>query len=202
MGVVYKARDTALGRYVALKFLHPQTIRESGALARFRREARAASALNHPAVCTLYGLGECEGRPFLVLEWVEGQTFRALAGPHSDLAQLLPMVWQVATALRAAHAVGIVHSDIKPENLMVRPDGFVKVLDFGLASLLPAPAGSGTAPDGVTGSGVLLGTVRYMSPEKARAEPVDAATDIFSLGLVLYELAAGRHPFQDDVSLA
>jgi tetratricopeptide (TPR) repeat protein len=201
MGVVYKARDIGLGRYVALKFLHPHTIPDGRALARFRREARAASALNHPAVCTLYGLGACEGRPFLVLEWVEGETFRALVDPHPDLAQLLPLVWQVANALRAAHDAGIIHRDIKPENLMVRLDGFVKVLDFGLARLLPAPAGSGTAPDGVTGSGILLGTARYMSPEQARAEPVDAATDIFSLGLVLYELAAGRHPFQDDASL-
>jgi predicted ATPase len=201
MGVVYKARDSGLGRYVALKFLHLQTLRDGPALARFRREARAASALNHPAVCTLYGLGECEGRPFLVLEWVEGQTFRALVGPNPDLTQLLSLVWQVASALQAAHAAGIIHRDIKPENLMVRPDGFVKVLDFGLARLLPAPAGSGTAPDGVTGSGVLLGTARYMSPEQARAEPVDAATDIFSLGLVLYELAAGRHPFEHDEHL-
>ena len=202
MGVVYKARDTRLGRFVALKFLPPGAARDRGPLARFRREARAASALNHPAVCTLYGLGEYRGRPFLVLEWVEGQTLRALAGPHPDLARLLPLVWQVAEALRAAHAAGIVHRDIKPENLMVRPDGYVKVLDFGLVRLLPAPAGSGTAPgEGVTDPGTLLGTARYMSPEQARAEPVDAATDIFSLGLVLYELATGRHPFPADASL-
>jgi predicted ATPase len=201
MGVVYKARDIGLGRYVALKFLHPHTIRDGRALARFRREARAASALNHPAICTLYGLGQYQGRPFLVLEWIEGQTLRALAGPHPDLARLLPLVRQVTAALRAAHDAGIVHRDIKPENLMVRPDGFVKVLDFGLARLLPAPAGSGTAPDGVTGTGMLLGTAHYMSPEQARAEPVDAATDIFSLGLVLYELAAGRHPFLADAPL-
>ena len=202
MGVVYKARDTRLRRIVALKFLPPEAARDPDALARFRREARAASALNHPAVCTLYGIGEDRGRPFLVLEWIEGQTLRALAGPHPDLAQLLPLVWQVATALRAAHAAGIVHRDIKPENLMVRPDGYVKVLDFGLVRLLPAPAGSGTVPgDGITDSGMLLGTARYMSPEQARAEPVDAATDIFSLGLVLYELATGRHPFPAAASL-
>ena len=197
MGVVYKARDIRLGRFVALKFLPPEVAHDRRALARFRCEARATSALNHPAICTLHGLGEDRGRPFLVLEWVEGQTLRALAGPHPDLAGLLPMARQVAEALRAAHAAGIVHRDLKPENLMVRPDGYVKVLDFGLVRLLSAPGGSGTAPDGrVTETGTLLGTAHYMSPEQARAEPVDAATDIFSLGLVLYELATGRHPFR------
>jgi predicted ATPase len=201
MGVVYKARDLHLGRFVALKFLPAGAGRDPGPLARFRREARAASALNHPAVCTLYGMGEDCGRPFLVLEWVEGQTLRAWQGQRIELARLLSLARQVAAALQAAHAAGIVHRDIKPENVMVRPDGFVKVLDFGLARLLPAPAGSGTAPDGVTGSGMLLGTARYMSPEQARTEPVDASTDIFSLGLVLYELAAGRHPFLDDEPL-
>jgi tetratricopeptide (TPR) repeat protein len=203
MGVVYKAKDTRLGRYVALKFLPPQAAYDERPLARFRREARAASALNHPAVCTLLGLGDYHDRPFLVLEWVEGQTLRALAGPDPDLVRLLPLVRQVAEALRAAHTAGIVHRDIKPENLMVRPDGYVKVLDFGLARLLPAPAGSGTAPgEGVTDPGTQLGTAQYMSPEQARGEPVDGATDVFSLGLVLYELAAGRHPFRTDAPLA
>jgi serine/threonine-protein kinase len=166
MGIVYKARDKQLGRYVALKFLPPGAASDHRSLARFRREARAASALNHPAVCTLHGLGEYQGRPFLVLEWVEGETLRALAGPHPDLARLLVLIRQVAEALRTAHAAGIVHRDIKPENLMVRPDGFVKVLDFGLVRLFPAPAGSGTAPEeGVTDPGTRLGTERYMSPE-------------------------------------
>jgi predicted ATPase len=202
MGVVFKARDTRLGRFVALKFLPPEAARDRRSLARFRREARAASALNHPAVCTLHGLGEYRGRPFLVLEWVEGRTFRALVGPNTELARLLPLVRQVAEALRAAHAAGIVHRDIKPENLMVRPDGYVKVLDFGLARLLPAPAGSGTAHgEGVTDPGTQLGTTQYMSPEQARGEPVDGATDVFSLGIVLYELATGRHPFQSDLPL-
>ena len=202
MGIVYKARDTRLGRFVALKFLPPDGARDPRPLSRFRREARAASALNHPAICTLHGLGEHQGQPFLVLEWIEGQTLRALAGPHRDLARLVPLVRQVAEALRVAHAAGIVHRDIKPENLMVRPDGYVKVLDFGLARLLPAPAGSGTAPgEGVTDPGTQLGTAQYMSPEQARAELVDGATDIFSLGIVLYELATGRHPFQADAAL-
>src|SRR5262249_12059880 len=155
------------------------------------------------AVCTLLGLGEHEGRPFLVLEWVEGATFRALAGPSPDLARLLPLVRQVAEALRAAHAAGIVHRDIKPENLMARPDGYVKVLDFGLARLLPAPAGSGAPPgEGVTDPGTEVGPAPYTSPEQARGEPVDGATDVFSLGLVLYELATGRHPFKADAPFA
>ncbi|HEY1377859.1 MAG TPA: AAA family ATPase, partial [Gemmataceae bacterium] len=162
-------------------------------LERFRREARAACALNHPAVCTLYDVGEHDGRPFLELEWVDGQTLRAAAGPRPDLARLVPLVRQVAGALRAAHAAGIVHRDVKPENLMVRPDGYVKVLDFGVARLLPGPAAADPIAD--TDPGTLVGTVRYMSPEQARAEPVGSAADVFALGIVLYELATGRHPF-------
>jgi predicted ATPase len=203
MGVVYKARDIRLGRFVALKFLSPGAARDRRALARFRREARAASTLNHPTVCTLHGLGTYRGRPFLVLEWVDGETFRALAGRPPEVSRLLPLFRQVAGALRAAHAAGIVHRDIKPENVMVRSDGYVKVLDFGLARLLPAPTGSGTAPGaGVTDPDNQLGTAYYMSPEQARAQSVDGATDIFSLGIVPYELAAGRHPFQSDAPLA
>src|SRR5262249_41687208 len=156
-------------------------------------EARAAGVLNHPAVCTLHDLGEHAGCPFLVLEWVEGQTLRALVGPRPDLARLLPLLRQVAEALRVPHAAGIVHRDIKPENLMVRPDGYVKVLDFGLARLRPAPAAAGPAPAGAdTDPGAMAGTVPYMSPEQARAEAAGGAADIFSLGIVLYELATGR----------
>jgi hypothetical protein len=169
MGVVYKARDTRLGRLVALKFLSPQVARDPRHLERFRREARAAGALNHPAVCTLYDLAEDQGRLFLVLEWVEGETLRARVGPRPDLAVLLPLIRQVAEALRVAHAAGIVHRDIKPENLMVRPDGYVKLLDFGLARLLPGPAGTGPAtPNSDTDPGTLMGTACYMSPEQAR----------------------------------
>jgi predicted ATPase len=195
MGVVYQARDTCLGRFVALKFLSPEAARDPRRLERFRREARAASALNHPAVCTLYGVGECQGQPFLVLEFVEGQTLRALVGPCPDLARLLPLFRQVAEALRVAHAAGVVHRDLKPENLMVRPDGYVKVLDFGLARLPRPPAGAGP-PAVDTDPGALIGTMGYMSPEQARAERAGSASDIFSLGIVLYELATGRHPFQ------
>ncbi len=197
MGVVYKARDTRLGRLVALKFLTVASARDARHLERFRREARAACALNHPAVCTLYDLGEIQDRPYLVLELVEGQTLRALVGPCPDLRRVVPLIRQVAGALRSAHAAGIVHRDIKPENLMVRDDGYVKVLDFGLARLLPGGAALGPAnPDADTDPGTLLGTISYMSPEQARAEPVGSATDIFSLGIVLYELTTGRHPFQ------
>ena len=203
MGVVYKARDTRLGRFVALKFLPPEAARDQRSLARFRREARAASALNHPAVCTLHGLGEYRGRPFLVLEWIEGQTLRALAGPHPDLARLLPLVLQVAGRCGRPTPRGSSTATSSPRTSWCGPDGYVKVLDFGLARLLPAPAGSGTAPgEGATDPGTLLGTPHYMSPEQARAEPVDGATDVFSLGIVLYELTTGRHPFQADAPLA
>ena len=203
MGVVYKARDSRLDRFVALKFLSPGAARDPQPLARFRREARAASALNHPAICTLHGLGDDRGRPFLVLEWVEGQTLRTLGRPAPRPGRVAAR-WSGRWPRRCGrrHAAGIVHRDIKPENLMVRPDGFVKVLDFGLARLLPAPADGGTVHgEGVTEPGTLLGTTNYMSPEQARAEAVDGATDVFSLGLVLYELATGRHPFRAEMWL-
>jgi predicted ATPase len=201
MGVVYQAEDRRLGRTVALKVLPPEAARDPRRLERFRREARAACALNHPAVCTLYDMGEHQGQPFLILEWIDGRTLRALAGARAGPAELLPLFRRVAEALRAAHAAGIVHRDIKPENLMVRPDGYVKVLDFGLARLLPAPAGAGPAPAGAdTDPGMLVGTVSYMSPEQTRSGPTDSATDLFSLGIVLYELATGRHPFEADTA--
>src|SRR5262245_27617262 len=179
MGVVYQARDTRLGRFVALKFLSPEAARDPRRLEWFRREARAASALNHPAVCTLHDVGECQGQPFLVLEFVEGHTLRAKVGLRANLARLPPLFRQVAEALRAAHAAGIVHRDIKPENLMVRPDGYVKVLDFGLARLMRPPTGAGPASAADTDPDALVGTVDYMSPEQARAEPVGSASDIF-----------------------
>src|SRR5262249_6072803 len=187
-----RPRDTPLGGFVALKFLPPEAAQEPRHLERFRREARAAGALNHPAVCTLYGLGEEQGRPFLILEFVEGQTLRTLVGPRPDLARLLPLFRQAAEALQVAHAAGIVHRAIKPENLMVRPDGYVKVLDFGLARLLSPPADP-VAAGADTDLGTLVGTLSYMSPEQARTEPVGSATDVFSLGVVLYELTTGRH---------
>ncbi len=193
MGVVYKAHDTQLGRPVALKFLAAAPAADRELLLRFQREARALSALNHPHICTTHARGEYEGRPFLVLEWVEGQTLRGLA-PTLTTETLARLASQVAQALQAAHAAGIVHRDIKPDNIMVRADGYVKVLDFGLARRLPRssladPSGMDTAP------GTLLGTLHYMSPEQARAEPVGPASDIFALGVVLYELATGVYPF-------
>jgi predicted ATPase len=199
MGVVYKARQESLNRLVALKFLPEECAREPAWLARFRREARTASALNHPHICTIHDAGDCAGRPFLSMEWVEGQTLEALAGQRRPLGDVVGWLTQVAGALAAAHAAGVVHRDVKPANIMVRDDGIVKVLDFGLARLLPG-GGARASTTGATlsGPGARVGTPLYMSPEQARAEPVEAATDVFSLGLVLYELAAGRHPFRAD----
>ncbi|MBV9122771.1 MAG: protein kinase, partial [Planctomycetes bacterium] len=197
MGVVYKAHDPHLGRTVALKFLSPAQAGDPQQLERFEREARAASALNHPAICTIHASGNHQGQPYLVMEWIDGQTLRTLTGRPLPLDLLARLGRQAAQALAVAHAAGIVHRDIKPDNLMVRSDGYLKVLDFGLARLLPAspvsrPAGADTEP------GTLLGTVRYMSPEQARAEPAGSAADVFALGVVLYELATGHHPFPGD----
>jgi predicted ATPase len=197
MGVVYKARQCSLDRLVALKFLPEACARDPAWLARFRREARTASALNHPHICTIYDTGESAGRPYLSMEWVEGQTLETLAGRRPRVEEWARWLARVAGALATAHAAGVVHRDIKPANLMVRDDGIVKVLDFGLARRLPAHgARDSGAGDTITDPGTPVGTPLYMSPEQTRAEPVDAATDIFSLGLVLYELATGQHPFR------
>jgi predicted ATPase/predicted Ser/Thr protein kinase len=199
MGVVYKARQLSLDRPVALKFLPEECARDPVWLARFRREARTASALNHPHICTIYDTGEAGGRPFLSMELIEGQTLEELVAQRRPVQELARLLEQAARALAAAHAAGVVHRDIKPANLMVRDDGIVKVLDFGLARRLPASGARRTPGSGVgTDPGARVGTLFYMSPEQGRAEPVDAATDIFSLGLVLYELATGLHPFQAD----
>jgi predicted ATPase/predicted Ser/Thr protein kinase len=202
MGVVYRARDTLLGRTVALKFLPLEYARDPDRLDRFLREARTASALNHPHICTVHTLGEHEGRPFIVMEFIEGQTLRDLAEGRPSLDTLIPLVAQAARALAVAHAAGVVHRDIKPENVMVRADGYVKVLDFGLARHLPSF--SPTVPGGGrdTDPGALLGTVAYMSPEQSQSQPADSASDVFSLGVVLYELATGTHPFDGDSPLA
>jgi predicted ATPase len=199
MGVVYRARQKSLNRLVALKFLPEECAGDPLWLERFRREGHTASALNHPHICTIYDSGECAGRPFLSMELIEGLTLASLAGQRLPTEALARLIGQAARALAAAHAAGVVHRDVKPANLMVRHDGIVKVLDFGLARRIPVGDAQGPAPGGKgTDPGTRAGTVLYMSPEQARAEPVGAATDVFSLGLVLYELATGQHPFLAD----
>ena len=216
MGEVYLAEDSNLGRKIALKILPAEFIRDTDRVRRFQQEARAASALNHPNILTIYEIGQLEDRHFMTTEFIDGETLRGRiggveshttgtgsggSGSVSQLRDILTIAIQAADALAAAHEAGIVHRDIKPENIMVRRrDGYVKVLDFGLAKLTEGPA---TAPDLSstrrqikTSAGVVMGTANYMSPEQARGEKVDARTDIWSLGVVLYELVAGRAPFE------
>jgi hypothetical protein len=193
MGVVYSARQLSLDRLVALKFLPEECTRDPAWLERFRREALTASALNHPHICTIYDSGECAGRPFLSMELVAGRTLAELVGNRPAVADVAPLIGQAARALAAAHAAGVVHRDIKPQNLMARADGIVKVLDFGLARRVSADGAADPAAG--TDPGTRVGTLLYMSPEQARGEPVGTASDIFSLGIVLYELATGQHPF-------
>ena len=198
MGDVYLASDSLLGRAVALKVLPPQFASEPQRLARFEGEAKAASALNHPNILTVYDVGEQSGTHFIVTELVDGLTLRdwvRVARP--SLSELADAVRQAALALGAAHRAGIVHRDVKPENLMRRRDGFVKVLDFGIAKGIATVDGAGARPDDnpVTATGAVVGTVRYMSPEQAMGEALDGRTDVWSLGVVLYELASGRPPF-------
>jgi predicted ATPase/tRNA A-37 threonylcarbamoyl transferase component Bud32 len=202
MGVVFKARQQKLDRLVALKFLPRDCANDPAWLARFRREARTASALNHPNICTIYDTGESGGRPFISMELIEGRTLQVPVGQCFPVGELTRLFAQAARALAAAHAAGVVHRDIKPANLMVRADGILKVLDFGLARRVPANrAQASSTSDMSTEQGTMIGTLLYMSPEQARAEPVDVASDIFSLGLVLYELATRRHPFYDDLDI-
>jgi eukaryotic-like serine/threonine-protein kinase len=202
MGEVYCAEDSRLGREVVLKLLPAQFTTDADRVRRFEQEARAASALNHPNIITVYEFGETEAGRYIAMEMVRGQTLRALIG-QSLGDQLAALGRQTAEALAVAHAAGITHRDIKPENIMVRDDGYVKVLDFGLARLAP-PSEEGPAARAarITNPGMMLGTVAYMSPEQAQGEKVTTASDIFSLGVVLYELAAGRHPFHASTMLA
>jgi predicted DNA-binding transcriptional regulator YafY/tRNA A-37 threonylcarbamoyl transferase component Bud32 len=199
MGVVYKARDTRLGRQAALKFLPSELARDPQRLERFRREARTATALNHPHICTVHDIGDHDGQPYLVMELIEGRTLRELVEQRPSPRELMQLGGQIARALAAAHAAGIVHRDIKPENIMVRADGYAKVVDFGLALLVSTDLARDDADDDrFSESGTLVGTIRYMSPEQARGEAVGSPSDIFSLGICLYELATGRHPFESD----
>jgi serine/threonine protein kinase len=198
MGEVYLARDTNLDRLVALKVLPWHFVADADRLGRFRREARALSSLNHPNLVTIYEVGEANGLHFIAMELVEGRTLSSLRDKLST-KDLLAIVAQVAEALGAAHQSGIIHRDIKPDNVMVRPDGYAKVLDFGLVKLTEVEPVSGAAN---TQLGVAMGTLAYMSPEQASGEPVDHRTDIWSLGVVLYELATGRKPFSTETRQA
>jgi serine/threonine protein kinase len=195
MGEVWRARDNLLGRDVAIKVLSPEAVRDTDRMRRFAMEAKAASSLKHPNILTVHEVGESEFGPYLVTEYVEGDTVRALLNDGAlPLAKAVDVAVQAAEGVASAHAVGIAHRDIKPENLMVNREGIVKILDFGLAKLLRPEEGAADA--GHTATGMIIGTAGYLSPEQLRGDKASERSDVFALGVVLYEMATGENPFR------